>query len=47
MVFSVAIEFKVFLFNWLSLVTDIFGVFAIVAWYDLYLVTTPYALFAF
>ena len=35
MVFSVAIDFKVFIFNWLSLVTDIFGVFAIIAWYVL------------
>ena len=33
MVFSVAIDFKVFIFNWLSLVCDFFGVFAIVSWY--------------
>ena len=32
MVFSVAIDFRVFIYNWLSLVCDFFGVFAIVAW---------------
>ena len=33
MVFSVAIDFKVFIYNWLSLVCDFFGVFAIICWY--------------
>ena len=33
MVFSVAIDFRVFIFNWLSLVCDFFGIFAIVCWY--------------
>ena len=33
MVFSVAIDFRAFIFNWLSLVCDFFGVFAIVVWY--------------
>ena len=32
MVFSVAIDFKVFIFNWLSLVCDFFGIFAIICW---------------
>ena len=35
LVFSVAIDFRVFFFNWLSLVCDFFGVFAIVSWYVL------------
>ena len=33
MAFSVAIDFRVFIYNWLSLMCDFFGVFAIVAWY--------------
>ena len=33
MVFSIAIDFRVFIYNWLSLVCDFFGVFAIVSWY--------------
>ena len=33
MVFSVAIDFRAFIFNWLSLVCDFFGVFAVVVWY--------------
>ena len=33
MVFSIAIDFKVFIFNWLSLVCDFFGIFAIICWY--------------
>ena len=33
MVFSVAIDFKVFIYNWLSLVCDFFGLFAIICWY--------------
>ena len=37
MVFSVAIDYRVFFFNWLSLVCDFFGIFAIVSWYDLLL----------
>ena len=35
MVFSFAIDFKVFIYNWLSLVCDFFGVFAIISWYEL------------
>ena len=33
MVFSTAIDFRVFIFNWLSLVCDFFGIFAVVSWY--------------
>ncbi len=32
MVFSYAIEIKVFIFNWLSLVTDVFGIFMLISW---------------
>ena len=32
MVFSYAIDLKVFLFNWLSLVTDFFGIFMLISW---------------
>ena len=32
LVFSLAIDFRVFIFNWLSLVSDFFGVFAVVSW---------------
>ena len=32
LVFSQAIEFSVFIFNWLSLVTDFFGIFCILSW---------------
>ena len=32
MVFSYAIEIKVFLFNWLSIVTDFFGIFMLISW---------------
>ena len=37
LVFSVAIDFRVFIFNWLSLVCDFFGVFAIVSWYVIFI----------
>ena len=33
LMFSQAIVFSVFVFNWLSLVCDFFGVFAVVSWY--------------
>ena len=39
MVFSMAIDFRVFIFNWLSLFCDFFGIFAIVAWYVLFIFT--------
>ena len=32
LVCSVAIDFRVFIFNWLSLVCDFFGIFAIILW---------------
>ena len=32
LVFSFAIDFRVFIFNWLSLLCDFFGIFAIVSW---------------
>ena len=32
LVFSVGIDFRVFIFNWLSLVCDFFGIFVIVSW---------------
>jgi len=32
LVFSYAIEVKVFIFNWLSLVTDFFGIFMLISW---------------
>ena len=33
MVFSIAIDYRVFFFNWLSLMCDFFAIFAIVSWY--------------
>ena len=32
LVFSQAVEFSAFIFNWLSLVTDFFGIFCILSW---------------
>lgn len=33
MVFHISIDFKVFIYNWLSFVCDYFGLFAIICWY--------------
>ena len=33
MVFSMAIDFKAFIYNWLSLVCDFFGIFVTICWY--------------
>ena len=32
LVFSQAVEFCAFIFNWLSLVTDFFGIFCVLSW---------------
>ena len=38
MVFSVAIDYRVFFFNWLSLMCDFFAIFAIVSWYVIFVI---------